>query len=598
MRTLAVFLFASLWAAGQVSVAVPGNRVITLAGQSAGTRSANNGRSAPADSPILVSIPLVAGQALEITATGTVDGIGPNGGTVCNDSFVAEFSIARVSGPCRILVGVFLADTTRPQPAAGIDFTGDARNIPVLRPLLQQPFAIGSGITAAGERKAFVVPAGATRLYLAPIANSTSTGQFIATVRPAPVPETPGNPIRVSGVSVINLAGQAAGTLSANNSRIAPIHSPSVANVPLVAGQALRIVATGAVEGVGPDGRPSCSDSFVAEFSVARVDARCRALVGVFLADTTRAQPPNLNFTGALRNSARLEPLIQQPFLIGSGYTDEGELKQFIVPAGATRLYLASVGNTSSAGFFIATISPVAAGTPAVERSGVVRAAGFGSGSLSAGGLVSVFGSSLAAGTDVAATVPLPVQLGQTRVYVNLRPAPLFFTSTGQINAQLPWEYASDTSVQLVVVRNGAASLPVPVELAAASPGIFLIDQSAGVVVNANSGQLASANTPSRPGDTLVIYASGLGPVDAPVTTGAPSSSSQLEPLIAPLEAQISRADQSLPMSVLFAGSAPGFIGVNQVNVTIPATASSGVWTLRLRTRGAESNAVQLAVQP
>jgi len=86
-----------------------------------------------------------------------------------------------------------------------------------------------------------------------------------------------------------------------------------------VAGQALRIVATGSVDGSGPEGRVGCNDETSAEYSIARVDTRCRALVGVFVADTTRAQPPGLNFTGATRNTIRVEPLLQQPFLIGSG---------------------------------------------------------------------------------------------------------------------------------------------------------------------------------------------------------------------------------------------------------------------------------------
>lgn len=598
MRITAFLLLTSLGAAAQVSVGVPGNRVITLAGQPAGARSANNARSAPADSPILVNMPLSAGQALEITATGAVDGYGPEGRTGCNDSYVAEYAITRIVTPCRALIGVFLADTTRAQPAAGIDFSGDARHQPILRPLIQQPFFIGSGVTPTGDRKAFVVPAGATRLFLSPLGNANSSGEFTATVRVVSLPETPSNPIRVSGVSVISLANQPAGTLSSNNNaRIAPMHSPAQLGMPLLGGQVLRIVATGAVDGYGPDGRTGCNDSFSAEFAVARVDARCRALIGVFLADSARSQPPNLNFTGATRNTVRVEPLIQQPFLIGSGYTDGGDRKEFVVPVGATRLYFASMGNPQTPGFFTVTVSPVAAATPVVERSGIVRAAGYGGGTAAAGSLLSIFGSNLADVSESATSVPLPIQISQTRVYINLRPAPLFFTSSGQINAQIPWEFANDTSVQLVVVRNGAASLPAPVDLAAASPGIFLLRENAGVVVNATNGQLADQEKPVRGGDTLVIYASGLGPVTGTVRTGAPASSTELEPLQAPVEASLQLAGQTVTLPVQFAGSAPGFIGVNQVNAAVPVGTPAGVGSLKLRTRGVDSNSVLIAVQ-
>lgn len=580
----------------QVQVTVAGNRVITLAGQPSGTRSANNARSAPADSPVQVPMALVAGQALRITATGSVDGAGADGRTNCNDSFVAEFSITRINAPCRALVAVFLADSTRGQPAAGLDFTGDARELLVQRPLIQQPFLIGSGITAGGEAKAFVVPAGATRLFLSPLGQRTSTGEFLVTVSVAPLPEIPSNPIRVSAVSVINLAGQAAGTLSANNARIAPLHSPPQVGVPLVSGQALRIVATGSVEGVGPDGRTNCSDSFVAEFAIARVDTRCRALVGVFLADSTRPQPPNLNFTGATRNTARLEPLLQQPFLIGSGYTDGGEQKQFVVPAGATRFFLASMGSPTTAGSFLVTVSPDVSTTPVVQRPGIVRAAGLSASGPAPGSIVSIFGTSLAAESAEAPPGPLPTLLGQTRVYFNLRPAPLFFTGGGQINVQVPWELSSETNAQVVVVRNGAASLPVPVELKAASPGIFLVGEGAGSVVSVSTGQNVSETSGVNPGEEILIYGSGLGPVVGAMATGVPASSSEPEPLQQPVEALLNIGGRELQLTVRFAGSAPGMVGMNQVNAVIPVDAPPGTGTLKLRTGGEESNEVRIAI--
>lgn len=580
-----------------MSVTVPGNRVITLAGQPAGTRSVNSGRSAPADSPIPAGIALVAGQALQITATGSVDSTGPDGRTGCSDSVSAEFSIPRIDAPCDGLIAVFLADSTRPSPAAGVDYRGDARDLPVQRPLLQQPFFIGSGVTTTGQRKAFVVPAGASRLFFAPLGGVRSTGQFTVTVRVAAEPETPSNPVRVSGASVISLAGQPAGTRSVNTARLAPLFSPAQAGAPLVGGQVLRIVATGSVNGTGPDGSVGCSDSVTAEFAIPRVDTRCRALVGLFLADSTRAQPPALNFTGATRNTVRVEPLIQQPFLIGGGYTDDGELKQFVVPAGATRLYLAVVGSSTSGGSFTATISPVSAGTPTVERSGVLQAAGFKGSAPAAGAIASLFGTNFATATQEAEVVPLPSQIGQTRVYLNLRPAPLYFISANQVNVQIPWELAGETSAQLVVVRNGAASLPVPLDLAAASPGIFLIREGAGVVVNASNGQLVDAQTPVRTGGTLVIYASGLGPVQGEVGTGQPASSTVLEPTQEPVSVTLTVGGQTVQLPVAFAGSAPGFIGVNQVNVVVPNATPAGVGMLRLQTRGIDSNEVMIAVE-
>ncbi len=581
---------------GQVTVNVAGTSVIQLAGQPAGTASRNNSRSAPAHSPTLVNLAIQAGQAYAVTATGTVDGGGPDGRSTCNDSLVAEHSVARIDTRCAALVGVFLADTTRAEPP-NLDFRGDARDIPVLRPLLQQPFLVGSGVNAQGYRKAFVAPAGATRLYLSAVGFANSTGSFQVTVAPSALPEEPSNPVRVSGVSVIQLAGQTAGARSSNNGRSAGLYSPAQVTTPLVPGQALRIVATGSVDSGGPDGRPTCNDSLVAEYAISRIDARCGALVGVFLADTTRTQPPALDFRGALRNTARLEPLLQQAFLVGGGYTDSGELKQFIVPQGATRLYLSALGGIASWGFYTATVSPASGSTPSISSNGVVRAAGFGAGSLTAGAIASLFGTAFSAGTVSASTVPLPRVLEQTRVYFNLRSAPLYFTSGGQVNAQIPWEFSQDTTVQAVVVRNGAASLPVPVALGAASPGIFLVRENAGVVVNATTGQLVDSASGVRPGEAIVIYASGLGAVNANVQTGVPSSSTELEAARLTVGALLDAGGQTIPAQVLFAGSAPGFIGVNQVNALIPTNAPSGVARLRLRAADTDSNEVAVLIQ-
>jgi uncharacterized protein (TIGR03437 family) len=98
-------------------------------------------------------------------------------------------------------------------------------------------------------------------------------------------------------------------------------------------------------------------------------------------------------------------------------------------------------------------------------------------------------------------------------------------------------------------------------------------------------------------GQALVIYASGLGAVNGSVASGVPSSSTELEPTRQPVEAIVSVGGQSVALPVLFAGSAPGFIGVNQVNLLVPSNAPTGVGTLILRTAGTESNSVLIAIQ-
>jgi uncharacterized protein (TIGR03437 family) len=97
--------------------------------------------------------------------------------------------------------------------------------------------------------------------------------------------------------------------------------------------------------------------------------------------------------------------------------------------------------------------------------------------------------------------------------------------------------------------------------------------------------------------EAVVIYASGLGPVEGTVITGSPASSSVLEPAKLPVECILAAGGREYLAQVLFAGSAPGFIGVNQLNVVIPDTVPAGIARLKLRAGGVDSNEVLIAIE-
>ena len=99
-----------------------------------------------------------------------------------------------------------------------------------------------------------------------------------------------------------------------------------------------------------PDGNPNWTLSNLngAELGKSNVTAPINAVMGVFLNDNDPAltAPPstNLDFsTPQRRNFITLSPQLKQVFFIGDGRKDSGELQQFVVPAGATRLYIANM---------------------------------------------------------------------------------------------------------------------------------------------------------------------------------------------------------------------------------------------------------------
>jgi hypothetical protein len=84
------------------------------------------------------------------------------------------------------------------------------------------------------------------------------------------------------------------------------------------------------------------------EHGMADLTAPINAIVGVFLddsqPDSTAAPSEALNFsTQASREFTSLSPKLKQPFFIGDGLTSKGAIQQFIVPQGATRLYVAQM---------------------------------------------------------------------------------------------------------------------------------------------------------------------------------------------------------------------------------------------------------------
>lgn len=190
---------------------------------------------------------------------------------------------------------------------------------------------------------------------------------------------SPGSVV-VLGLSDIWLAGQPSRTvLSAGWSRddVAPVNSPI--SVPVVAGSTLSILATGGTSnapepcaGATPDG---CGIADLSGYvhgpanALSSLVVPANALVGVFVG---AAVPIGTAPTGLVMLApnafATLSPLLQQTFFIGDGLTGTGSgaVQQFVVPAGATRLFLGSSdaegANFNNYGRFMVTVSTFAAG--------------------------------------------------------------------------------------------------------------------------------------------------------------------------------------------------------------------------------------------
>lgn len=231
-------------------------------------------------------------------------------------------------------------------------------------------------------------------------------------------------------------------------------------------------------------------------------------------------------------------------------------------------------------------------GLPAIADGSTVNGASFVN-IIAPGAIVSISGTSLASTSLSASSVPLPTVLGETSVTFNGTAVPLFFVSSGRIVAQAPFDLSASGAVSVQVARGGNTSAVRTATVAAVSPGIFIVDQSSGTgaVLHASDYSLVSANSPARPGESLLIYCTGLGPLKTHVNSGdrAPSAPPLAETLYLPA---VSIAGTSV--SVTYSGLAPGLVGMYQITARVPAGLPSGNQAVQITTGGVASNTVTI----
>jgi len=225
---------------------------------------------------------------------------------------------------------------------------------------------------------------------------------------------------------------------------------------------------------------------------------------------------------------------------------------------------------------------------PAISPSGLVNAASNVSGPVSPGGLVTIYGENL----GVAACNGVGEE-----VLFNGIPAGILYASPTQINAQVPWEIAGASDVQVVPMNNGAAGAAITIAGAQASPGIFTVSETGtgqGAIVPNGTQTIATPDNPAHRGQYASIYGTGLGAVTNQPRTGgwpqfAPLAQTTSHPVVTVggVHAQVS-----------WSGLAPTFTGLYQVNFIVPENAPTGsAIPVIVSVGGASSNTVTMAVQ-
>jgi uncharacterized protein (TIGR03437 family) len=182
------------------------------------------------------------------------------------------------------------------------------------------------------------------------------------------------------------------------------------------------------------------------------------------------------------------------------------------------------------------------------------------------GSLVSVFGENLAGAT---------VWLGGVL-------CPILYASDTQINFQIPFDAPARAELPLELRVDGETRDRRTVRTYDSAPGIFTLTSDGrgeGIVVHSADWTLVTRDKPATPGEILTFYATGLGAVNGPVMTGEPAP---MMPLPLRDDSLLTVAVDSRVQRVLYAGLAPGFIGVYQINFVFDPAAGAGPNTLTL----------------
>lgn len=276
------------------------------------------------------------------------------------------------------------------------------------------------------------------------------------------------------------------------------------------------------------------------------------------------------------------------------------------------------VGTKSEGGVyrgFLAT--PIDAPQPVIRPvRGVISASAFGGlETIAPGSWIEIYGSKLSEATRPWTAADFlgdraPTALEGVSVTVNGRPAYVSYVSPGQVNAQVPSDLTPGPA-QVVVTRSGQRSTGYRTTVAATAPGLMAI--AGDVVYTAAVALYPDFKTyalpdrlydtvppfppvPTRrakPGDTLILYGIGFGGVNPAVGAGQIAATQNA------IQGNLEILVSGLPAKVMYAGLAPGTVGLYQFNVIVP----EGVFDpapLQIRLNGSESEQrkLYLAVAP
>ncbi|MGB7720244.1 MAG: hypothetical protein WBL65_10115 [Bryobacteraceae bacterium] len=377
---------------------------------------------------------------------------------------------------------------------------------------------------------------------------------------------------------VVNAAGNASGIPGADyagdggSARLAHLNRPSACALDSAGNLFIADTLNHSIRKVDPSGTISTvAGTGAAGFSgdqgpatAAGISAPAGVVVDddgdIFIADTGNNRIRQVTPDGVIHTIAGQN---------AAGFSGDGGLAasaQIDAPGGllldgAGDLYFADTGNNRVRRLVPQDAPP--AGLVALPPLSAVSAASLLPGPVAPGEIIVIFGAGLGPESGVAGALDssgvLANLLSGAEVRFDGVPAPLFYAQFGQINVQVPYTVAGNTTTHVQALYQGVPSGSLDLAVVSAAPALFP------VVANPD-GSPNSATDPTALGSILTFYATGEGLTNGPNLSGQAATAPYPSPVL-----PVTLTVAGFPAQILYAGSAPGAVGLLQVNARVPA---------------------------
>jgi uncharacterized protein (TIGR03437 family) len=236
---------------------------------------------------------------------------------------------------------------------------------------------------------------------------------------------------------------------------------------------------------------------------------------------------------------------------------------------------------------------------PRIGNGGTLNAASYGSlraggSGLAQGAMITIFGEGLGPAVLVSApSLPLPTELAGTRVRIGNQDAFLIYSSTRQVAAIVP-STVPVGAADVAVTFNGQISQAQRVNIVAADFGLFTRN-SGGYGPAIVQNFVSDANVPlnqltasATPGQTVILYGTGLGAIDIPdnVAPGVKAARVSVQVIVG-----------GRTVTPAYAGRSPNFPALDQINFVLPSDVAAGCYVpLSVRAGNRVSNTGSLSI--